>query len=82
MKVCNKLRISSSMIFTHDYIALEHPYLMSFALFVICAWPHILVLPVWFARDGARRMETHTRNFTTQVAAAPRRRRREQSLMH
>lgn len=43
---------------------------MIIALLVIAAWPHILSLPIWFAKDGYRRMENQTRNATGHVTSA------------
>ncbi|TDL17733.1 hypothetical protein BD410DRAFT_729606 [Rickenella mellea] len=58
----------------HETIA--HSYSIAFALLVVCAWPHILALPVWFGRDAYRRMENQTRAAASVVAGGPPRRRR------
>ncbi|KAL5482949.1 hypothetical protein ACEPAI_9544 [Sanghuangporus weigelae] len=61
---------------------LEHPYLISLALFVLWAWPHILMLPVWFGKDAYRRMDTHARTAVSRAAAPVRRRKRFFSTYH
>ncbi|KAL5501288.1 hypothetical protein ACEPAH_8548 [Sanghuangporus vaninii] len=56
---------------------LEHPYLISLALFILWAWPHILMLPVWFGKDAYRRMDTHARTAVSRATAPVRRRKRD-----
>ena len=58
-------------------IALEHPYYISFALVVLWAYPHLLMLPVWFSHDAVRRMDDHVRNAADQATAPVRRRKRK-----
>lgn len=56
---------------------LEHPYFISFALVVLWAWPHILMLPIWFGRDAVRRMDNHARTAAKRAAAPVRQRKRD-----
>ncbi|PAV17403.1 hypothetical protein PNOK_0746700 [Pyrrhoderma noxium] len=56
---------------------LEHPYYISFALVVLWAYPHLLMLPVWFSHDAVRRMDDHVRNAADQATAPVRRRKRD-----
>ncbi|EJC99001.1 uncharacterized protein FOMMEDRAFT_161215 [Fomitiporia mediterranea MF3/22] len=56
---------------------LEHPYFISFALLILWAWPHILMLPVWFGKDAYRRMDGHARNAVGRATAPVRRRKRD-----
>ncbi|KAI5120823.1 hypothetical protein M0805_003219 [Coniferiporia weirii] len=56
---------------------LEHPYFIAFALFVVWAWPHLLMLPVWFSKDAYRIVDDHARNAVNRVAAPVRRRKRD-----
>lgn len=42
-------------------LALHHPYFISLALIVVWAWPHMLILPVWFGKDAYHRMDSHAR---------------------
>ena len=51
-------------------IALAHPYFVSLALLTIWAWPHLLMLPVWFGKDAYRRMDTHARVAYNHAASA------------
>ena len=56
--------------------ALEHPYYVVLALLVVCAWPHILALPIWFGKDAYRRMERQTRQAVSHVVKEPPKRKR------
>lgn len=48
---------------------IAHPYLIAIALFVIAAWPHILLLPFWFGKDAYRRVEAQTRQAASVIAS-------------
>ena len=63
-------------------LALRHPYLIAFALCVVCAWPRILMLPWWFSGDGYRRMVKHTRALGATAAQyiLPKQRRRKRKF--
>ena len=66
--------------------ALEHPYFISFALVVVWAWPHLLMLPVWFGKDAYYRMDSHAReavqHVRTNVVPGERPRRAHSILIH
>ena len=77
--------VSFSDLFTQLCSAKAHPYYISIALLVVFAWPHILLLPVWFGKDAYHRVDEHTRETAQRVlAAAPMRpqRRRQSSFIH
>jgi len=55
---------------------LAHPFLYAFALSVIWAYPHLLCLPIWFAKDAYRRADNQVRGIVGTISA-PRRRKRD-----
>ncbi|KAH8113512.1 hypothetical protein DFH11DRAFT_1689341 [Phellopilus nigrolimitatus] len=56
---------------------LEHPYFIAFALFIVWAWPHLLMLPVWFGKDAYRHMDDHARSAARGLSTPVRRRKRD-----